>query len=145
MKKRKKYEVRGMMEWHPEFKVGRTRLQVSFTGGHLCGGACSPAVFETSDPVVQAVIEKSAPFRSGKIRVGAVREEADDMKKPDDKGETVPTVAVTEKQFELEYEDIEEVFEFLNHAKGVPLARLSTNESCFEEAKRLGIILKKKE
>lgn len=137
--KRKKYEVRGMMEWHPEFKVGRTRLQVSFTGGHLCGGASSPAVFETSDPVVQAVIEKSAPFRSGKILVGAV------LEVPEDKDVAVSAVSVPEKKFELEYDDIEEVFEFLQHTKGVPLARLSTNESCFEEAKRLGIILKKKE
>lgn len=63
----KRYEVRGMMEWHPEFRVGRSRLTVPFTGGHLCGGACTPASFETADPVVQIVIEQSAYFRSGMI------------------------------------------------------------------------------
>lgn len=67
---RKRYEVTGMMEWHPVFNVGRTRLRVSFTGGHLCGGGTTPAVFETSDPVVQAVIEGSAAFRGNKIRLG---------------------------------------------------------------------------
>ena len=69
MKIKKRYEVRGMMEWHPVFRAGRTRLQVSFTGGHLCGGACTPAAYETSDSVVQAVIEASAAFRSGRINV----------------------------------------------------------------------------
>ena len=72
---KKRYDVRGMMEWHPEFRVGRTRLQVSFTGGHLCGGACTPASFETSDAVVQKVIEDSAAYRSGLISIGMVMDD----------------------------------------------------------------------
>lgn len=66
---RKRYEVDGMMEWHTVFRVGRTSLSVSFTGGHLCGGGTTPAAFETSDPVVQTVIENSESFRNRKIRL----------------------------------------------------------------------------
>lgn len=69
---KKRYEVRGMMEWHPVFNVGRTRIAVSFTGGHLCGGGTTPAVFETDNPVVQAVIENSDAFRSNRIRLAWV-------------------------------------------------------------------------
>lgn len=66
---RKRYEVRGMMEWHPLFEAGRARLHVAFTGGHLGDGCSVPAAFETGDPVVQRVIESSKEFRSGRIRL----------------------------------------------------------------------------
>ncbi|MDE6633099.1 MAG: hypothetical protein K2K23_08890 [Muribaculaceae bacterium] len=136
---RKKYEVRGMMEWHPVFKVGRTRLQVSFTGGCLCSGGSTPAYYETEDPVVQAVIEGSALFRSGRVRL------ASSVNVPG----SAPAAKDTEKAkdvpaFVFEYEDIEDVYEFLNLKKGVPIAKLSDNDSCFKEAKKLGITLKQK-
>lgn len=57
------------------FAVGRARIQVSFTGGHLGDGCSTPAKYTTSDPVVQKVIENSEHFRNGRIRVGAVYEE----------------------------------------------------------------------
>lgn len=150
--KRKKYEVAGMMEWHPVFKVGRTRLHVSFTGGHLCSGGNTPASYETSDPVVQTVIEKSAAFRSGKIRIGAVIEsgKAENSNMSELRNEpamsvgTYTAVTAPRNEFVMEYEDIEEVYEFLQHQKGVPLERLCSPDSCVTEAKRLGIVLKRK-
>lgn len=136
---RKKYEVRGMMEWHPVFKIGRTRLQVSFTGGCLCSGGSTPAYYETADPVVQAVIEGSAVFRSGRIRLASA------VKMPDKApAKKDPESAKEEPAFVLEYEDIEDIYEFLNQQKGVPIDRLNDNDSCFIEAKKLGITLKKK-
>ncbi|MBO5445672.1 MAG: hypothetical protein J5995_10085 [Muribaculaceae bacterium] len=74
---KKRYEVSGMMEWHPVFCIGRTRMRVSFTGGHLCGGGTTPASYETDDPVVQAVIEGSAEFRRKRIRLAWSRPEPD--------------------------------------------------------------------
>ena len=142
---RKKYEVRGMMEWHPVFKVGRTRLQVSFTGGYLCAGGSTPAYCETEDPVVQAVIEGSAVFRTGRIRLASSVElpsKAPAAKAPDKAGNNK---AEEKPAFVLEYDDIEDIYEFLIHKKGVPIERLSDNDSCFTEAKKLGIMLKKKE
>ncbi len=58
-----------MMEWHPVFVVGRTRLQLPFVGGHFCGGASCAATFQTSDRVLQEIIENSEAYISGRIRV----------------------------------------------------------------------------
>ena len=147
------------MEWHPEFRVGRTRLQVSFTGGHLCGGAATPASFETSDPVVQAVIERSAPFRRGRIRLGgethsepsscAAKDSVADM--PHGRA---PHMALAAQPAipdpphtgltVMEFDDIDKASDFLQHEKGIDLDRLITPEQCHEEARRLGLQLKLK-
>lgn len=120
------------MEWHPEFRVGRGRLKVSFTGGHLCGGASTPAAYVTSDPVVQKVIESSAAFRQGRIRL--VMEGGHPDRRP-----VGPTDCV------FEYRNLDDLSDFLQFKKGVPLERLSSEEQCFMEAEKLGVVLKKKE
>ncbi len=165
MKTRKRYEVMGMMEWHPEFMVGKTRLQISFTGGHLCSGAHTPAVFETADPVVQKIIERSEAFRSRRIRIGAKVEipddgankanganesnrandanSADEANRANEANKIMPSESVSKSGFVFEYKDDEEVFQFLEREKGVPVVRLLTREAFKIEAERLGIILKK--
>lgn len=153
MKTKKRYEVMGMMEWHPEFKVGRTRLQVSFTGGHECSGAHTPAVYETTDPVVQAVIERSNAYISGRIRLGNkedIPESADESeiackrKMRDEADGSQSADEVSDSGYVFEYEDEEEVYSFLKREKGVPTERLCTRGSYKIEAERLGIILRKK-
>lgn len=148
MAQTKRYEVRGMMEWHPEFRAGRTRIRVSFTGGHLCGGACTPATYETSDPVVQKVIEDSLAFRQGRIRHvmeggypvgGRVMGSVHSDRRPEG-----PEAARVCGLTVFEYRDIEDISDFLQFKKGVPLERLSSEEGCFKEAERLGVVLKKK-
>ncbi len=134
----KKYEVRGMMEWHPAFKVGRSHIQVSFTGGHLCAGGCTPASFETADPVVQKVIESSAAFKSKRIIVGLKKE----LPAPT---EPSGTQASTQPAFVFEYENIKDVYAFLEDVKGVSPSLLNDEESCHREAAKLGIKLKKKD
>lgn len=134
---RKKYEVRGMMEWHPAFKVGRSHIQVSFTGGHLCSGGCTPASFETADPVVQKVIEASSAFKCGRISVGMEQKIAGPT---GSSGIVAPNPSV----YVFEYENIKDVYAFLEDTKGVSLDLLNDEESCFREAERLGIKLKKK-
>ena len=134
---RKRYEVRGMMEWHPEFRAGRTRLQVAFTGGHLCGGACTAASYETSDPVVQKVIEGSEPFRSGRIRLSREWRNRDDGRKD-------PLPAGSGGPARFEYGDEEDIYEFLHNEKGVPLEQLTDRGSCFSVAERLGVTLVRK-
>lgn len=148
---KKRYEVKGMMEWHPVFKVGRSRLQVSFTGGNLCGGAHTAASFETSDPVVQKVIEDSVPFRSK--RISLVYSEACDQK-----SETgthglsgslgsLPPISdhptPTESNI-FEYSNEEDIYEYLQHTCGVSVDELSAEDSCYDVANRLGITLRKK-
>ena len=161
---KKRYEVKGMMEWHPVFKVGRGSLHVSFTGGHLCGGARTSASFETSDPVVQKVIEGSEPFRSKRIRLvytEACDQSADtgnqrlsgrlgslppilDNQPPteSDHGREASQPPTESETFE--YTKEEEIYEYLQHTCGVSVDDLSVEGSCFEEAQRLGITLRKK-
>lgn len=132
--RKKKYEVPGMMEWHPVFRVGRTRMQVSFTGGHMCGGGSTPASYHTSDPVVQAVIEKSEAFRSGRIRLG--------ITDCNDGGAVARPPSQTHHEV-FEYSDKEQIYDYLEHEKGVPVEELCDDDSCFRVARRLGIVLNK--
>lgn len=112
------------MEWHPVFRAGRSRLQVSFTGGHMCGGASTPASFETADPVVQAVIESSDAFRSGRIRIGMEMDS--------------PGGQMTVKEFK----DTLEAADFLHYHKGVPLEKVITPDQCLAQAQLVGIDLR---
>ena len=133
-----------MMEWHPVFRVGRGRLAVSFTGGHLCGGGCTPASFETSDPVVQKVIESSDAFRRGLIRGdgradrptvarekahAAVAEEAE----PREEGAGQCQA--------MEFPSLEKAQDFLQSYKGVRIDDMLELESCVATGRRLGIDL----
>lgn len=150
---KKRYDVRGMMEWHPEFRVGRTRLQVSFTGGHLCGGACTPASFETSDEVVQKVIEDSSAFRSGRIRIGMVMEgshpgrrserprEASDTERAESASGAVVSMTDPHNNIVMEFDSIDAASDFLQNEKGVPIDDVYTSEQCVAVARRLGIEL----
>ncbi len=120
-----------MMEWHPVFRAGRTRVQVSFTGGCLCGGASTAASYETSDPVVQALIECSPAFRIGRISVrGEVR-----------KGSATPASGATV----MEFPDLDKASDFLQREKGVRIDDILTKEKCIAEARRLGIALRIKD
>ena len=122
------------MEWHPEFRVGRGRLQVSFTGGHLCGGASTPASYETADPVVQKVIESSAAFRTGRIVLrGGHSVRRSERPTPHD--------SASHKKA-MEFDDIDKATDFLQYNKGIPIERLITPDQCVEEARMLGIDLK---
>lgn len=122
-----------MMEWHPEFRVGRGRLQVSFTGGHLCGGACTPASFETSDPVVQKVIEGSAAFRNGRISIGMVMEGGNPDRRSD--GPRAQDFKV------MEFDSVDAASDFLQREKGILIDHVLSPEQCVAQAMKLGIEL----
>ena len=151
--KRKRYDVSGMMEWHPEFKVGMTHVRVSFTGGHLCGGGRTPASFETDDPVVQAVIEGTEAFRTGRIRVGMefalpvkfLYKDAWRVKSRVIGMDCLGAACPEESRCVFEYRTIDDISDFLQFQKGVSLERLHTEASIFEQAKLLGLELRKKD
>lgn len=75
---RKTYYIRGLLEYKMyiprEFKgeKGRRRkendfLLVEFTEGQYTGYGVSPARFTTDDPLIQACIEFTPEYRSGRI------------------------------------------------------------------------------
>lgn len=156
----KRYEVSGMMEWHPVFNIGRTRMRVSFTGGHLCGGGTTPAAYETADPVVQAVIENSAAFRSKRIRLACSRPAPRDNSTAASAAMPLPhhaTVVLSAthsatapkkeqvKVFEtMEFESLEDVSDYLHFKRQIPTSRLIDLESCKHEAQKIGIEIKLK-
>ncbi|MCM1489271.1 MAG: hypothetical protein NC095_00365 [Muribaculum sp.] len=152
----KRYEVRGMMEWHPMFAVGRARIQVSFTGGHLGEGCSTPAAYITSDPVVQRVIEHSEAFLNHRIRVAACYPDTSDKNVVPKNKKAVKAAAaspfatsvkkaVSENNSEdmeiMEFDDYEDAADFLHYKKNIPVDQLLDWESCVVEANRQGIKL----
>ena len=135
----KKYEVRGMMEWHPVFVAGRARLRVSFTGGHLGDGVCTPAVCETSDAVVQKVVESSEAFRSGRIRLAATYGGPAPDARPAPSASSAPSAQRKSDVADMEFEALDDAIDFLHMRKGIPTGRLLDKESCQREALALGI------
>ena len=66
---RKTYGVSGLMEWQAVIRCGRATVNVLFTGGSVTGYGVSPAEYTTENPVVQAIIEGSEYYKSGRIRL----------------------------------------------------------------------------
>ena len=67
--KLKKYGAIGMMEWQLNLPAGKANVHVEFKGGFENKYGIHPATFTTKDPIVQAVIERSYYFASGKIKL----------------------------------------------------------------------------
>lgn len=65
----KTYGAKGLMEWQCQIHSGKTTLHVPFTGGTQTEYGVTPAKYSTSNPVIQAMIERSDYFRRGRITV----------------------------------------------------------------------------
>ena len=149
---KKRYEVRGMMEWHPVLRAGRGRVKVSFTGGHLAEGCVTPASFTTSDAVVQRVIENSQYFRTGRIRLGSQQADDEPPETPHKKGAPGKLVKKAEAPaaapageatlFDMEFEDTIAASDYLRYKKGVEKTEFFTGQNCIDKAKELGINMK---
>ena len=68
-KKRITYGVYGMMEYQTIIKIGRATLKVLFTDGSITSIGQNPAMYTTSDFLVQRAIENSSEFKKGRITV----------------------------------------------------------------------------
>lgn len=72
--KLKKYGAIGVMEWQLNLPVGKATVHVEFKGGFENKYGIHPAMFMTTDPIVQTVIERSYYFASGKIKLLDVKD-----------------------------------------------------------------------
>ena len=63
------YGVSGMMEWVALIPTRSNLLRVRFSGGSLSGYGVTPATFSTENEVMMHIIEQSAYFRQGRIRL----------------------------------------------------------------------------
>ena len=75
---RKVYGVNDLKEWTVNIKCGKATLRVSFEGGSSTLRGTIPATYATTDPVKQAIIEKSDYFKHGRIYVVQKMEVPDD-------------------------------------------------------------------
>lgn len=69
----KTYGVDGLLEWHISIAAGSLHINIEFTDGKISGYGISPAIYKTSDPVLQQAIERSPQFKSGRIRIVSVK------------------------------------------------------------------------
>lgn len=132
---RKKYEAPGMMEWHPVIAAGRSRVMVSFEGGHFSGRGQTPATYETSDPAVQILLESSDLFKSGRIRLAAgfKKEVAKD---------TSPRRKGSPHLKQMEFADLEKARDFLAIDNRIPKSKVLTVDDCVKAAAGIGIDLR---
>lgn len=64
----KTYAVYGIMEWLCQIVVNKkSKISILFCGGSMTGYGVTPALYRTDSPVVQAVIENSYYYKTGKI------------------------------------------------------------------------------
>lgn len=63
------YGVKDLKDWTVSIRSRNLSMRVSFTGGANTARGIIPATYSTSDPVKQAIIEKSDYFKNGRIFV----------------------------------------------------------------------------
>lgn len=102
-KKKRRYGVYNLVEWHANMRLGKGRVKVVFSGGAVTASGITPATFTTDDPLIQMAIEESQEFKSGKIKLLRsidLKEEIHVGKNPhkpsDEKGECVSSLTGAE-------------------------------------------------
>ena len=81
MKKLKKtYAIYNLSEKHTAFYLGKTRVNVSFTGGQVTKNGVNPATFTTDNPIVQLAIERSRAFADGAVKLLAQYQQQGEVK-----------------------------------------------------------------
>lgn len=71
---RKTYSYRDKLECSVVFFVGQSKMRVPFAGGSISAYGVQPARYTTSNLGVQAVIEQSDEFKSGRIFISAIKD-----------------------------------------------------------------------
>ena len=66
---RKTYGVPGKIETVMVLKSGKSDVVINFKGGSIVDFARHPASYATTNPVHQAIIENSAQFKRGEIKL----------------------------------------------------------------------------
>ena len=66
---RKTYGVPGKIETVMVIKSGQNDVVINFKGGSIVDFARKPASYSTTNPIYQAIIENSAQFKRGEIKL----------------------------------------------------------------------------
>ncbi len=158
-KKIKTYGVKGLMEWMCNIPVGKTHLQVEFTGGVLTQYGNTPAKFTTDDMLKQAIIENSKPFKNGKITLLSCIESQEDETRRLEGGNTSNETdtddnednsnddkqqasEAPEAQNVVEVESLDDAKEYLNQKYGIAVRNLRSRQAIIDAAKECGFSFK---
>lgn len=102
---RKTYGVPGKIETVMVLKSGKNDVVINFKGGSIVDFARHPASYSTTNPIHQAIIENSAEFKRGEIKLLSIIEVGGDTPAvPKKSGENVkeyPEVTGTQKAIEV--------------------------------------------
>lgn len=71
------------------FRLGKLKVRANFEGGSLTSQGILPATFQTSDTLIQHVIESSEKYRNGTVKIDSVIDLAEEVE------DETPTVAPT--------------------------------------------------
>ena len=63
----KTYAAKGLLECKMSLRIGKAILTINFTGGSMGGNGVISAKYVTGNAAIQALIEGSAQFQSGKV------------------------------------------------------------------------------
>lgn len=101
---RKTYGVPGKIETVMVLKSGKNDVVINFKGGSIVDFARHPASYSTTNPIHQAIIENSAEFKRGEIKLLGVIEIGETATAPKKSGASVkeyPEVTGTQKAIEV--------------------------------------------
>lgn len=81
------YEIRGVVECSRVFRLGELCVRCGFSGGAVNETGVIPAVYSTSNPVIQTVIENSELYKGGRIKIQSqIPEDSDNEKEDKEEG-----------------------------------------------------------
>ena len=101
---RKTYGVPGKIETVMVLKSGKNDVVINFKGGSIVDFARHPASYATTNPIHQAIIENSAEFKRGEIKLLSCIEIGETAAAPKKSGVGVkeyPEVTGTQKAIEV--------------------------------------------
>lgn len=101
---RKTYGVPGKIETVMVLKSGKNNVVINFKGGSIVDFARHPASYATTNPIHQAIIENSAEFKRGEIKLLSVIEIGETAAAPKKSGAGVkeyPEITKTQEAIEV--------------------------------------------
>lgn len=152
MKKQlKTYSVMGQISCSMVFRLRSLRIRVNFDGGSLTSQGIVPAVYKTSDTLIQHIIESSEKYKKGFIELKEtidLEEDLDDNVVKDESDLDVTPASVNNQNNTTKESEVKEYPETTNFQSArsimmnehkIKIAELQTKEQLLEKAKEIGV------
>ena len=135
------YGVNGLMEWDALIVCGKARLRVRFEGGSSSGFGEAPALYRTTNPAAQHIIETSSYFKEKRIRLLRVihRPSPVNPKTPTSPDTPAPPAMTLEDK---EFNDPQQARRYMHETFGVTLAKMMNSEQIKGSGELYGLNLK---